>query len=109
MALSRTIQRCCITLWWSTVAMALVRSTARTILHQGWGVRFRTSGAQAKHSKDSAPHTGAERSLLRPLVFSGTAATRKLTHVRILLLADASLDGPARTDADIEQALGGGA
>lgn len=53
--------------------------------------------------------TSEERSVLRHLVSSGKAAARKLTHARILLLADASPDGPARADADIEQALGVGA
>jgi Homeodomain-like domain len=49
--------------------------------------------------------TGEERSLLRHLVSSGKAAARKLTHARILLLADASPEGSARADADIEQVL----
>jgi Homeodomain-like domain len=53
--------------------------------------------------------TSEERSLLQHLVSSGKAAARKLTHARILLLADASPDGPASADADIEQALGVGA
>jgi hypothetical protein len=53
--------------------------------------------------------TSEERTLLRHLVSSGKAAARKLTHARILLLADASPDGPARDDAAIEQALGVGA
>ena len=52
--------------------------------------------------------TSEERFLLRHLVSSGKAAARKLTHARILLLADASPDGPARADADIEQVLGVG-
>jgi len=53
--------------------------------------------------------TSEERSVLRHLVSSGKASARKLTHARIVLLADASPDGPARTDVDIEQALGVGA
>ena len=53
--------------------------------------------------------TSEERAVLRHLVSSGKAAARKLTHARVLLLADASPDGPARADADIEQALGVGA
>jgi Homeodomain-like domain len=53
--------------------------------------------------------TSEERSLLRHLVSSGKAAARKLTHARILLLADAGPEGPVRVDADIEQALGVGA
>jgi len=50
-----------------------------------------------------------ERAFLRHLVSTGKAAARKLTHARILLLADASPDGPARADADMEEALGVGA
>jgi len=53
--------------------------------------------------------TSEERVLLRHLVSSGKAAARKLTHARVLLLADASSDGPARDDAAIAQALGVGA
>jgi hypothetical protein len=53
--------------------------------------------------------TSEDRSLLRPLVSSGTAAARKLTHARLLLLADASPDGPARAEAAIAEALGVGA
>jgi hypothetical protein len=52
--------------------------------------------------------TEAERSLLRHMVSSGKAAARKLTHARILLLADASPEGLARSDEDIRQALGVG-
>jgi transposase len=52
--------------------------------------------------------TEEERSWLRPLVSVGKAAARKLTHARILLLADASSEGPARNDEDIQQALGVG-
>jgi transposase len=49
-----------------------------------------------------------ERSLLRQLVSSGKAAARKLTHARVLLLADAGPEGPTRADEDIQQALGVG-
>jgi homeodomain-containing protein len=52
--------------------------------------------------------TDAERSLLRPMVSSGKAAARKLTHARILLLAAASSEGPAKPDDDIQRALGVG-
>jgi transposase len=52
--------------------------------------------------------TEEERSWLRHLVSAGKAAARKLTHARILLLADASPEGAARNDEDIQQALGVG-
>jgi hypothetical protein len=45
-----------------------------------------------------------ERADLERLVSAGKAATRKLTHARILLLADDTL-GPGRTDDDIVAAL----
>src|SRR5713101_1992081 len=48
-----------------------------------------------------------ERADLNRLVSAGKAAARKLTHARILLLADDDL-GPARTDDDIVAALGVG-
>jgi transposase len=53
--------------------------------------------------------TSDERTFLQQLLSSGKAAARKLTHARILLLADASPDGPASMDEDIEQALEVGA
>src|SRR4051812_9460785 len=46
-----------------------------------------------------------ERAGLEGLVSKGKAASRKLTHARILLLADAS-HGEAHTDEDIIAALG---
>jgi transposase len=46
-----------------------------------------------------------ERAALEGLVSKGKAAGRKLTHARILLLADAS-HGEAHTDEDIIAALG---
>jgi transposase len=49
--------------------------------------------------------TGAERQALEKLVSVGKAAARKLTHGRVLLLADTA-DGRAQTDAQIVQALG---
>lgn len=52
--------------------------------------------------------TEEERLWLRRLVSVGKAAARKLTHARILLLADASPEGSARNDEDIQQALGVG-
>jgi hypothetical protein len=52
--------------------------------------------------------TEEERSSLRHLVSSGKAAARKLAHARVLLLADAGPEGPAKADEDIRQALGVG-
>ena len=49
--------------------------------------------------------TTEERADLEQLVSSGTAAARKLTHARILLLADDSLSG-VRSDEQIVAALG---
>ncbi len=49
--------------------------------------------------------TAEERADLEQLVSSGTAAARKLTHARILLLADDSL-GDERSDEQIVTALG---
>ncbi len=49
--------------------------------------------------------TGEERANLEQLLSSGKAAARKLTHARILLLADDSL-GNERLDDDIVAALG---
>lgn len=49
--------------------------------------------------------TAEERANLEQLVSSGKAAARKLTHARLLLLADDSL-GKERLDEDIVTALG---
>lgn len=49
--------------------------------------------------------TVEERSHLEQLVSSGKAAARRLTHARVLLLAD-EVHGPARSDAEIVSALG---
>src|SRR5215510_8883896 len=46
-----------------------------------------------------------ERALLERLVAVGKGAARRLTHARILLLADTAA-GPGRCDADIVAALG---
>lgn len=51
--------------------------------------------------------TAEERADLEQLVSSGKAAARKLTHVRILLLADDSC-GNERPDEQIVAALGVG-
>jgi transposase len=48
--------------------------------------------------------TAEERAALQGLTTTGTAAARKLTHARILLLADAT-GGPGRADEDIVAAL----
>jgi hypothetical protein len=50
--------------------------------------------------------TSEERADLEQLVSSGKAAARKLTHARILLLADDSLSGNERPDDEIVAALG---
>ena len=49
-----------------------------------------------------------ERQHLEKLVSSGKGAARKLTHARILLLADEGDSGPGRTNAAIVEALGVG-
>jgi len=49
--------------------------------------------------------TTEERQLLEKLVSSGKGAARKLTHARILLLADEGEHGPGRTNAAIVAAL----
>jgi hypothetical protein len=51
--------------------------------------------------------TVEERAGLEQLISTGKAAARKLTHARILLLADTGPD-PTRTDDDIVAALGVG-
>jgi hypothetical protein len=49
--------------------------------------------------------TAEERQTLDKLVSSGKGAARKLTHARILLLADEGDTGPGRTNAAIVAAL----
>jgi len=49
-----------------------------------------------------------ERQQLEKLVSSGKGAARKLTHARILLLADEGDQGPGRTNVAIGEALGVG-
>jgi transposase len=49
--------------------------------------------------------TGPEREELTRLVSVGKGTARKLTHARVLLMADASAGAPARTDEDIAEAL----
>ena len=52
--------------------------------------------------------TVEERQQLEKLVSSGKGAARRLTHARILLLADEGDRGPGRTNAAIVEALGVG-
>jgi len=52
--------------------------------------------------------TGDEKCELSALVSTGTAAARKLTRARILLLADEADGGPAKTDSEVVNALGCG-
>jgi Homeodomain-like domain len=49
--------------------------------------------------------TAEERQALERLVSAGKAAARKLTHARLLLLADEGPGGPALTDDEIVEAL----
>jgi Homeodomain-like domain len=49
--------------------------------------------------------TADERQVLDHLVSVGKAAARKLTHARILLLADQGPGGPGRIDEEIVEAL----
>jgi transposase len=49
--------------------------------------------------------TKEERGDLHKLVSSGKAAARKLTHARILLLADGGPEGPSCTDQQVVEAL----
>ncbi len=49
-----------------------------------------------------------EKCKLRTLVSTGTAAARKLTRARILLLADESDGGLAKSDPEVVDALGCG-
>ena len=50
--------------------------------------------------------TSDERQLLEKLVSAGQSTARKLTHARVLLLADEGEHGPGRTNASIVAALG---
>lgn len=50
--------------------------------------------------------TAEERTELGRMVNTGKAAAAKLTHARILLLADQAEGGPARSDGEIVGALG---
>ena len=52
--------------------------------------------------------TSDERQQLEKMVSSGKSAARKLTHARVLLLADEGEYGPGRTNASILAALGVG-
>lgn len=50
--------------------------------------------------------TAGEREQLSEIVSHGKSAVRKLTHARILLLADESREGGGWSDAEIRAALG---
>jgi len=50
--------------------------------------------------------TAEERADLERMTRTGKAAASKLTHARILLLADEASGGPARSDGQIIEALG---
>jgi hypothetical protein len=50
--------------------------------------------------------TPVERAELERMTRTGKAAATKLTHARILLLADETSEGPARSDGQIIEALG---
>lgn len=50
--------------------------------------------------------TPEERAELERMTRTGKAAATKLTHARILMLADQSPGGPARSDGQIIEALG---
>jgi hypothetical protein len=52
--------------------------------------------------------TSEERQQLEKLVSAGQSAARKLTHARVLLLADEGEHGSGRTNASIVAALGVG-
>lgn len=49
--------------------------------------------------------TQRERDELQQMISRGKSDARKLTHARVLLLADESDQGPARTDEQIAEAL----
>jgi hypothetical protein len=49
--------------------------------------------------------TEAERVQLKSLIAAGTAPARKLTHARILLKADQSLEGPGWVDEQVADAV----
>jgi len=50
--------------------------------------------------------TAGERAELERMTRTGKAAAAKLTHARILLLADESPGGPGRSDGQVIEALG---
>jgi hypothetical protein len=60
---------------------------------------------QAINKKYHVTLTADERTMLHDLLAAGKAAARTLTHARILLKADASVDGPGWTDEAIREAL----
>jgi transposase len=62
-------------------------------------------GKESAMDKYRIALTVEERFRLQQLVSSGKSAARRLTHARVLLLAD-ELHGQARSDAEIVSALG---
>ena len=60
---------------------------------------------QAINKKYHVTLTAEERTQLQDLLAAGKTAARTLTHVRILLKADESADGPGWTDEAIREAL----
>jgi transposase len=59
----------------------------------------------ATHKKYHVTLRDDERSLLRDLVSAGKGPARTLTHARILLKADESVESPAWSDEAIREAL----
>jgi transposase len=68
--------------------------------------RFATEGVMEKRYRVTL--TEAERQELRAMVTTGKSAARKLLRARILLLADQTEGGPAKSDPEITDALGCG-
>lgn len=50
--------------------------------------------------------TSEERKELSELASKGKTSARKITHARVLLQSDSSVDGPSWTDKQISEALG---
>jgi transposase len=68
---------------------------------------MRFSGKEAAvEKKYRVTLTPGERAELNQLIRAGKSAARKLTHARIVLLADQAQGGPARSISQITEALG---
>jgi Homeodomain-like domain len=61
--------------------------------------------AMGRNAKYVVRLTAEERTFLRELVSTGQRSAATLTRARILLKADAGLDGPARPDAAVAEAV----